>query len=574
MKSIVELLRLFKPYYKWMVAGIFLSITVILTNIGLLALSGWFITSMAIAGITTGAINYFTPAAGIRGFAILRTLSRYLERLISHEATFRMLSSLRVWFYEHLEPLAPAQTQFLRSGDLLSRMRSDIDTLDNFYLHTLGPSIAALITIVLMIIFLYTINGKAAWIDLAGLLSAGLILPLLSKKIADVPGNQIIEQRSILRSDLSETVTGLGELRIYGGETRQFEKLIQANDELISAERKQAQISGGNSALVSLIAQITIFFILVEMIPTVLMKNLSGPDFTMIVMFVMASFESVNGLPNAYQQLGETITASKRVFEIAHRSPVVTEPELIIPNPTTHSLSFSQVKMRYTESSEWSLNNISFQLNQGEKLGIVGPTGSGKSTILQLLLRFWDFQEGVICIGNTPIRSLRSEVIREMYAVVSQDTHLFNTTIRQNLLLAKPSATDEELWKALQEANIDQEILSLPSKLDTFVGETGTFFSGGQIRRIAIARAFLKNAPIMLLDEPTEGLDAESEFAVLQSLKRLLEKRTAIIITHRPQALWYVDQIAILDQGQLIDHGPSNVMMDSNTTLQNYIRLI
>jgi ATP-binding cassette subfamily C protein CydC len=570
MRDLLRLLGLFRPYARWIAAGILLTITVTLANIGLLALSGWFITAMALAGLGSGRINYFTPAAGIRGLAILRTGGRYLERLVTHEATFRLLSRLRVWFYEHLEPLAPARLQYYRGGDLLSRIRADIDTLDNFYLRVLAPSIAAAISVLVVIGFMALFSVPVALTNLAGLLLAGIALPLLAQRLGRAPGERTVAVRAELRSAVADAVRGQGELRVYQAGRRQAERVERLSNELITPQRRQAHINGLSAALSGLVTQFSVWIAVLIAIPLVSQKSLDGPGLAMIALFVMASFESINALPLAFQTLGETLAAARRIFEIVDTRPAVTEPAEDASRPASFGLRLTGLRMRYTENTAWALDSIDLDVPAGGRLGIVGATGSGKTSLLNVLLRFWDYQEGEVEIGDVPLRAFRGETVRSWCAVVAQQTHLFNTSVRQNLLLARPEASEAELIEALRQANIHDEVMALPEGLDTFVGETGTRLSGGQARRVAIARALLKDAPILILDEPTEGLDAESEHAVLQALQILMQGRTTLLITHRPQALSYVDDIAVMSHGRIIERGAPTTLLQEGRHLSAY----
>lgn len=550
MKDLLRLLRLFRPYTLWMLAGISLTIVVILANVGLLAVSGWFITAMALSGLSGQLIAYFTPAAGIRGLAILRTGGRYAERLVTHEATLRLLSELRVWFYQRLEPLAPARLQYYRGGDLLSRIRADIDSLDNLYLRVLVPTAAAAVSVLLIVAFMATFSLNIALVDLAGLLLAGVALPLVAQRFGRGPGQNAVAIRADLRSGIADAVRGLGELRVYQATAGHAARIDKYSLALIKMQRRQARISGQSAGLTGLITNLSMWMAIVIAIPLVADRTLDRPDLAMIALFVLGSFEAVTMLPGAFQALGETLAAARRIFEIIDTKPDVLEPEHEASLPSQFDLRIHGLRMRYGPDAPWALDGINLTVPQGGRLGIIGATGSGKTSLLNVLLRFWDYQEGTIEIGGVSLRALRGDTARAWCAVVAQQTYLFNTTVRQNLLLAQPGASDVALHDALRKAQILDEVMALPSGLDTFVGETGMRLSGGQARRVAIARAFLKDAPILILDEPTEGLDAVSEHDVLVALETLMQGRTTLLITHRPQSLSYVDSVIGLSHGQ------------------------
>jgi ATP-binding cassette, subfamily C, bacterial CydC len=551
MKDLLRLLGLFAGSWRWVLAGVGLTLLVNLANVGLIALAGWFIAAMALAGLGMRKIDYFLPAAAIRGLAVIRTGGRYLERLISHEATFHLLARLRVWFYEHLEPLAPARLQYYRGGDLLSRIRADIDSLDNAYLRVFAPSAAAVITVLLMTLFLARLSPHVAAADFVGLVVTSVLVPLIALRLGRAAGARAVLLRGTLRSDTADSIRGFGELLVYQALDSRIARFDRSSETLIATQRREARINGVSSAVTLLIAQLSLWVSVIIAVPLVGRRVITGPDFAMIGLFVLASFDAVSALPAAYHALGETLAAARRIFEIIDTSPAIHEPSCEAQPPARFDVRVSNLKMRYTVTEPWALDGVSFVIPEGGCLGVVGQTGAGKTSLLNVLLRFWEFQEGTIQIGGVSLRELHGETIRSLCAVVAQQTHLFNTSIRENLVLARPSAAEADLRAALRDADILDEIMAMPEGLDTVVGEVGAGLSGGQARRIAIARAFLKNAPLLILDEPTEGLDAVSERAVLDAIGHLMRDRTTLLITHRPQALRLADSVLVLDKGRI-----------------------
>jgi ATP-binding cassette, subfamily C, bacterial CydC len=544
--DLLRLLRLLRGSWRWQAAGVVLGIIVVLTNVGLLALSGWFIAAMGIAGLGLLRMEYFLPAAAIRALAIIRTVGRYLERLTTHEATFRLLADLRVWFYTHLEPLAPARLQTHRAGDLLSRIRADIDSLENFYLRVLAPSLTALICVILTTLFLLQLSAGVAAADLVGLLIVGLVLPIATFRAGRGPGREAVGRRGLLRSEIADTVRGFEELEVFGALARQTARHRQAYDALALAERRETRTEAAAAGATLFMIQMTMLGALVIAIPLSAAKTLPPPDVAMIVLLVLASFDSVSGLPGAYRAMGETLGAARRIFEIIDTKPAVTEPAREAACPTRFDIAFRHVSMRYGDTMPWALEDVSLHVPAGGSLGIIGPTGSGKTSLANILLRFWDFQAGEVRVGGVSIRDLSGETMRGLCAVVAQQTHLFNTSIRENLRVARPAASEAEMETALADAGILDEVQAMPQGLDTIVGEMGTRLSGGQARRIALARAFLKDAPILILDEPTEGLDARSEDLVVAAMERLMRGRTTLLITHRPRPLRNLDRVVTL----------------------------
>lgn len=545
------LIILSRPYLGWMLAGALLAAGVILANVALLAVSGWFISAMALAGLGGTAINYFTPAAAIRGLAILRTAGRYLERLITHEATFKLLAGLRQWFFEHLEPLAPARLQYLPGGDLLSRIRADIDSLENAYLRIFTPALAALLSTILMGGFLLFWSPGMAVINLAGLLLAGVFIPLIVLRAGLNSGQVLVQARAALRQRTAETVRGLAELTLFGNPQQRLDTLRRENNDLIGPQRQQNRLDAGGSVINTLFSQFTWLGMIALGIGLVQAQRITGPELVMLALFGMASFEAVAILPPAFRAWGETRQSARRILDLVDAEPIVIEPNAPQPAPTRFDLCFDTVTLRYPGSAKPALDAVSLVVPQGQIVAIRGASGSGKTSLTNALLKFWPLVAGEIRIGGQSIHDLNGNTVRGLCAVVSQHTHLFNTSIAANLRLARPDATDDELVVALKAAAVYAEVAAFPHGLETEVGEAATRLSGGQSRRIAIARALLKDAPIVILDEPTEGLDATSEQAVTDALRRLIAGRTALIISHRPKLLTLANQIIRMDQGRI-----------------------
>lgn len=541
-----------RPYLGWMMAGVLLATTVILANVALLAVSGWFITAMALSGLGAVVVNYFTPAAAIRGLAILRTIGRYLERLVTHEATFRLLAGLRQWFFERLAPLAPARLQQYQGGDLLSRISADIDSLENAYLRLLTPTLAALFASFLMTLFLLFWSPAIALTNLIGLLIVGFVLPWAALSLGMSSGQKIVKARAVLRQRISETVRGLAEITLYGDPEHRMEVLQNEHQALVAPQRQQNRIDASSTALTGLVSQFTWLVMVVIAIYLLEKGQIDGPELVMLAFFGMASFEAVATLPVAFRSLGETWGAARRILDLVDAEPAVTDPHRPSAAPQRFDIRFDAVCFTYPQNKHPALRNISFHLKEGQKLAIRGASGAGKTSVTQLLLKFWSVDSGQIAIGGTGLETLEGDTVRKLCAVVSQQVHLFNTSLAANLYLAKPDATDEELREACRAAAILDDIEALPEGFNTEVGEAATRFSGGQIRRIGVARALLKNAPIVILDEPTEGLDAATEQQVIQALTKLLQGRTAIIITHRPPLLTLADHHLLIDDGRII----------------------
>lgn len=546
MNDLRHLLMLARPWRWRMALGIGLSVVVILSNVTLLALSGWFIASMALAGVGALTLEFFTPAAAIRGLAVLRTFARYLERLVTHDATLRLLSVLRVWFYQRLEPLAPARLQGFRDGDVLARLRADIDSLDNFYLRILAPAIAGLISSITILCVLCWFSPGVAVIDGVMLLLAGVIVPLVVASRTRASGHAVAGLRASIQAASTDLIRGLGELQVAGAVARQARHLSLLSQKLIAAQRQQAWIGALGSALSALAGQLGMFCAFILLVGASHAGGIAGNDFVMLLFAVLASTEAVAALPTAFAALGVTREAARRIFSMAELTPAVVLPARS-ETPDTFDLTFSAVTMRYAPEQPIVLDSLSFQVAQGQCMALVGPSGAGKTTILNLIQGFWDCDKGDVLIGGSPVRNLSDEVLRQIISVVGQKTYLFNASIRDNLRLVAPDVDDATLWQALSQAALAEEVRAFPQGLDTLVGELGARLSGGQARRISIARAFLSHAPIILLDEPTEGLDASNTEMVLNALQELVKGKTTLLVTHQIQPLILADSRLVLE---------------------------
>jgi ATP-binding cassette subfamily C protein CydC len=542
-----------------MALGILLSFITLVANLTLMAVSGWFIASMAIAGAAGVSMNYFTPAALIRACAIARTLGRYGERLVTHEATLRLLLGLRVWFYERLEPLAPARLQLYRSGDLLSRIRADIDTLDSFYLRTLVPTVTAALASLAFLLFLWRYDSALALILLGFLLLGGIGVPWLVRALGDTPGRRVVALKSELRAGAVDGVQGLAELQAYGAAQAQADHIDDLSRRLGREQQRLSGLAGLSQGALLLAANLALWLTVWTAIPLVRDGAIAPPDLAMLALFILAAFEAVAPLPAAFQSLGETRAATRRVLEILDAEPLVVEPTAPAPPPKGFAIAFEKVSFTYPGAQRPALNGIDLQWPEGAKIALLGPTGAGKTTLVNLLLRFWPPDRGRITLGGTDIAALGGEEVRRQIAVVSQHTHLFSGTIRENLLLADPAASQQRLEQACRSAEIHGFIAAQPEGYETQVGESGVALSGGQARRLAIARALLNDAPILMLDEPTEGLDGPTAQALMETLNRLMTGRSVLLITHRTEGLGHMDQIWVLDDGSLhlegVGHG-------------------
>lgn len=567
-QELAPFIRLFRRHLKWMILGTGLGLLALVSAAGLLALSGWFISAAAYAGLTAATaqlFNFFHPAIAIRLFAVGRTLARYAERVVTHDATFRILQSLRSWFYIHLEPLAPARLMALRSADLLNRIVADIDALDNLYLRVLSPSVIALIMSVLVVGFLWTFDGLIGLATALFLLIAGVGVPALAWRLGEAGGRELARCLADLRIRIVDGLQGLPELLVFGGHQRHLEDIRQSSSALLKSQLRMSHVRGLSAALITLLGGLAVIGVLYLAVNLVTRDLMAGVNLALVTLAVLASFEAVWPLPAAYQYFGRTREAGRRLLEIVDSRPEVIFPEHADPVIPPFGVTFAAVGFRYHETAPWALSAVDFQIPAGGRTAVIGETGSGKSTLVQLLVRFWNPTCGHIRLGDEDIRNFSEADLRRQIGVVSQQPHMFNATLRDNLLLARPGASDADLFAALDGAQMLDFVKGLPDGLETWIGEAGQLLSGGQARRLAVARAMLYDAPLWVLDEPTEGLDPVTEHKMMRALQKQTAGRTLLLITHRLVDLNWMDHIVMLDRGRVAAQGSHADLLKHNS---------
>ena len=547
-----RLLRLAAPFWRKIILAALVGFATIGSSVGLMCTSAYVI---ARAALHPSIAELQVAIIGIRFFGIARGLFRYLERNLSHDVNFHLLARLRVWFYRALEPLAPARLMQYRSGDLLSRIVADIETLENFYVRVIAPPLVALLVGGLMWLFMGSFATSLAFTLLIALALAGLGLPLITRQMGKRDGKRMVQVRSELNVALVDAIQGAADLLAFGGESDHLSRIQRLNQELVRRQGRMARIAGLHDALSGLLMNLATLAVLVIAIPLLRSAELDGPILAVLVLAVISSFEAVLPLPLAFQYLENSLTAGRRLFEIVDATPAVQDPPSPAPIPARAALQVRGLSFRYAPEDPLALDKVSFSLPPGGRIAVVGPSGAGKSTLTNLLLRFWDYQEGQIILGDREIRDYEQDRVRDVISVVSQRTHLFNATVRENLALARPGASEDEIIQVARQVHVDDFIRSLPQGYDTWIGEGGLKLSGGERQRIAIARALLKDAPILILDEATANLDAITEQKIMDELDALMRGLTTLIITHRLVGLETVDEILVLRQGRVVERG-------------------
>ncbi|KQA97814.1 cysteine/glutathione ABC transporter ATP-binding protein/permease CydC [Vibrio metoecus] len=560
MRELLPYLKLYKKHWFGLTLGMLLALLTVLTSIGLLTLSGWFLSAAAVAGLTVAreTFNYMLPGAFVRGFAMGRTAGRWGERVVTHNATFKLLTDLRVFFFEKLTPLIPGRLSTVRDADMLNRIVADVDAMDHVYLRLINPvtvgvlGIAALTTLV-------------AWFDTTlGLTLGGVLLfvlliwPILFYRLGKHNGQQLTQHKAELRIRTLDWLQGYSELTIFGAEQTYRQAIFTAQEKLLHNQYTNAHVSGLAQSLL-LLANGWILVLMLWLAADGVGGQTPDPMIALIAFATMASVELLMPIAGAFQHLGQTLTSARRLNEIILAKPEVEFTDQPTPHNGQYSIEFNGVNFAYQANKPNTIDEFTLSLPQGHKVAIVGQTGSGKSTLIQLLCRYWDVQAGHIAIGGTDIREWRESDLRAAISVVSQRVDILNGTLRDNLKLAKPDATDEQLSEILRQVGLEK--LLQDSALNAWLGDGGRQLSGGEKRRIGIARALLHDAPILLLDEPTEGLDKQTEQQIMQLLHSHFANKTVLFITHRLINLEQMDAIALIEHGKLVEFGHHHALL-------------
>lgn len=561
MRVLLPYLALYRRHWFLLSLGIVLAIATLLASIGLLTLSGWFLAGTAIAGIPgITFFNYMLPAAGVRGAAISRTAGRYAERLVSHSATFRVLKHLRVFAFEKILPLTPGGIARFRQGELLNRLVGDVETLDHLYLRVISPIVSALVVIAVLTFGLGFLDQNLAYV-LGGFMTFLLFaLPVVFYRAGKPIGIQLTNLRAQYRTLLTSALQGQAELTVFGAQHRFRDQLAEIEQRWLIQQQRQAGLTGMSQAVIILATGFAVALMLWLASGIQWPYRESGAIIALFVFCALAAFEALGPVAVAFQHLGQVMTSAERVSQIVDTKPEVTFPDSGPAAADNVSLTLSGVGFTYPGQPLPVLQDVSLTLRAGEHIALLGKTGCGKSTLLQLITRAWDVSEGEILINDKRIADYDEHTLRSLMAVVPQRIHVFNNTLRANLHIGNNRATDMQLNAVLSQVGLDN-LLENDQGLNGWLGEGGRQLSGGEQRRLGIARALLHNAPFLLLDEPTEGLDADTEQHILALLREVGRNRTMLIITHRLQGLEHMDTLCVMDDGQIAEQGTHDALL-------------
>jgi thiol reductant ABC exporter CydC subunit len=521
-----------------------LGVLTILFGVGLMGTAGYLISR---AAEHPAVLSLTAAIVGVRFFGLARPLARYLERLASHDVALRSLGRARAQVYEAVEPLAPAQLEDSRRGDLLSRFVGDVDSLQNLYLRGLEPPLIALIAGTASVLLAAIFLPAAAIVLAVGLLLGGIVVPLAAASVSRRTSARHAQARGELSAELVETLAGSAELAALGLERDRLRTMRRADSTLVRISRRAALADGLGDGLRVLVTGATVVGVLAVSVQAHAEGRLDRVLIALLALLSLAAFEAVQPLTESFRELQATVAAGRRILDLTDRVPRIVDPaEPLTPPDGPFAIELDDVRARYGPGERPALDGFSLRLEPGRRVVLLGPSGAGKTTVVRLLLRFIDPERGRVTLAGEDLRRYRQEDVRGLIAVAAQDAHLFSASIRDNLKLAKPDATDEDLARSLHAARILDWVQSLPDGLDTLVGEEGRELSGGQRQRIVLARALLTDAPVLVLDEPTAHLDPPTAEKLVEDVFAAARGRTILLITHRPEGVGLADEVVVL----------------------------
>ncbi|MFI9746554.1 thiol reductant ABC exporter subunit CydD [Streptomyces sp. NPDC052494] len=537
--------------------------------VGLMAVSGWLISR---ASEQPPVLYLMMAVTATRAFGIGRAVFRYAERLVSHDAVLRMLAELRVSVYRRLERIAPAGLRRTRRGDLLSRLVQDVDALQDYWLRWLLPVGAALVVGVASAGFTAWILPEAGAVLAVGLLVAGVVVPAVGGAFARRAERRLAPARGALATAVADLLRGCAELTVAGALPGRVERTRTADRHLTSIASRQAAATALGAGLSAVVCGLTVAAAALVGVQAVRDGRLDGVALAVVVLTPLAAFEAVTGLPLAVQYRQRVRHSAERVFEVLDAPVPVHEPATPgTPPADPFPLELTGLSARHAGQDRMALADFGLTLEGGRRVAVVGASGSGKTTLAQVLLRFLDMEDGTYRIGGVPARELDGDTVRRFVGLCAQDAHIFDSSVRENLRLAKVGASDEELRDALRRARLLDWVNELPAGLDTLVGEHGSRLSGGQRQRLALARALLADFPVLVLDEPAEHLDLATADALTDDLLRATEGRTTVLITHRLHGLDAVDEVLVLDEGRTVQRGPYAELAETDGPLRRML---
>lgn len=535
-------LRVLAPWRTRLIAGALLMLATFAASIGLLALSGWFITATGVTALLWAAgqparLEIYVPGGGIRFFALARTAARYFERVVNHDTVLRLLADVRTRLFGRLVALDPARLARFRSADLLNRVTADVDALDNLYLRALAPPAVALLTL----------------LALAGLCAAfapSLVLPVLivpggalavitlyALRGGNAPGHRLTGQTESLRARVIEAANGMAELRAFGAWDRHRQQLARIDAARLRNQERIATRTAFGEQMLSATIQLTAVLVLWQGAQLYQAGEISGPVLALLPLAVLAAGEALQPVPRALIELGHTSAAAGRLNGLVETPPAIGDPDSPAEPPAASDLCIESLRFRHNPADAPLFDGFGLHVGAGEVAAVLGPSGCGKSTLADLCCRLQVPEAGTIHLGGTDIARLRQTDLHARIGYLTQRTELLDDTILANLRLGRPDAGPKAVWQALEVAGLADFVDSLPEGVGTWIGEHGVRLSGGQARRLALARVLLRDAPVVLLDEPLAGLDAATAAEVAGRLHNWFSGRVVLLFAHEADAL-------------------------------------
>lgn len=552
-RTSLRLLRLTAPAAGAMALAVLLSAAALGSGLGLMATSAYLISA---AALRPSIADLSLAIVGVRAFGLARAGFRYLERLVAHSANLRLVAALRVWFYRAAEPLAPARLLDRRGGDLLGRAVGDLEALHEFFARALAPPAAALLVggaVLLALSAQHLVLGAAFAVGLA---AGGILLPAAARAISRGPSVALAARRADLQAEVVELLQGLPDLTAFGATDPARRRVQEHQRAFDAAQLRLTWAQAAQSALGGLNAHLAAAAVLAVGVSLLEAGRVQGVHLAALVLGTLAAYEAITPLPAAAQAFESARAAAARLFEISDTPAAVREPMApVAPRGSPPSIEARALRFAYAPNESPALDGLDLAVPAGARVAVVGPSGSGKTTLLRLLLRFWEHEQGELLLDGLDVRTLSGEALRAAAAVVPQDSYVFSGTLRENLLLADPEASSDVLLEAAQAAGLGEWIDSQALGLEASVGEGGRRLSGGERQKLVIARALLRPAPLLVLDEPTAGLDPRAERRAVEALHRAAHRRTCLWITHRLVGMERMDQIVVLARGRVVERG-------------------
>jgi ATP-binding cassette subfamily C protein CydC len=533
----------------FVICSLIMGVCTILSNVGLLSTSAVLISR---AALHPDVLDLMVLIVGVRFFGIFRGVFRYFERILSHDATFRILSSIRKWFYKNFNEGYSENSKF-KTGDIYTKAVADVDVLKDFYLRGIYPLIIAVLTGIATGLFILCFSDILAYIYWCGYVIAGFIFPIIVFKL----NNKFLEKEMNLKNSINamliDSLKGILEINIYPLKLGIIENFQGLSKELSRVQKKKILINALGSNFHSMAAIILMGASLMITAPLVINRELDGIYYAMLPLTILASFEALLPMVMVMYKFKETFESGENIFSIIDNKS--NEEIQLSEEIVDHDISAKNLSVYDEEAEKYIIKNLSFKLPHKKKLGIVGLSGSGKSTITKALLGFIKYQEGDIFIGETSYKNIAIDNIRELFTVMEQNSYVFNTSIRENLLIANKQAEESEIINLLDKFQINHLIKESEKGLDSLLGQFGYNISGGEKQRLMLVRTFLKQSKIAILDEPTSSLDKELEKKIVEAIHEEIKEKSCIWITHRLVEMDRFDEILVFEEGKVIENG-------------------